>query len=96
MIAKMYQLYQESTMAEEMERRAKDIYKKPAGAGKKAVVEEYEEVINLNDEESGFGAMPTKNNKNKGKQIAKAQASAATKVAPKKKTAEQIAGTEEK
>ena len=42
-------------MAEEMERRAKDIYKKPAGAGKKAVVEEYEEVINLNDEESGFG-----------------------------------------
>jgi len=70
MIMKMYHLYQMAQQAEESEQRAKDLYKKPAG-NKKAVIEEYEEVVRLDEEEdSGFGAMPSKNNKNKGKQAA--------------------------
>lgn len=47
------------------------------------------------EEDSGFGAMPSKNNKNKGKQAQQAAQKAQPKVAPKKKTAEQIAGSED-
>lgn len=63
MIIKLYELYDCAVRMEQAKEAEKNAYKKPVGKGQRQEVEEVDEVILLDDEETTFGAGFGKQNK---------------------------------